>query len=215
MILFCPPGVYRAQSDTDLLAGHLAHHAGGRHVLDLGTGTGALALTAARAGAASVTAVDLSRRCVAATRFNGLLHRSSVRVHRGDLFEPVRDQRFDVIVANPPYVPSRGAVLPRHTVARSWDGGPDGRAVLDRICDAAAAHLRPDGVLLLVHSEVCDPQVTIDRLATAGLVADVVDRACIPFGPVMRSRAGMLERRGLIPPGERLEELVVVEARRG
>ncbi|MGD9991322.1 HemK2/MTQ2 family protein methyltransferase [Pseudonocardia sp.] len=214
MILLCPPGVYRAQSDTQLLAGHLDRHVGGRDVLDLGTGTGALALTAARAGAASVTAVDLSWRCVAATRLNSLLHRTAATVHRGDLFEPLGGRRFGVIVANPPYVPSTGPVLPRHTAARSWDGGPDGRAVLDRICDGAADHLGPDGVLLLVHSEVCGPQTTVDRLAAAGMVAEVVDSARIPFGPVMRSRAGLLERRGLIAAGDRLEELVVVEARR-
>lgn len=215
MILLCPPGVYRAQSDTDLLAGHLTGTATGRDVLDLGTGTGALALAAWRAGAASVTAVDLARRCVATTRLNCLLHGAPVRVHRGDLFAPVAGRRFGMIVANPPYVPSEAAVLPRHRAARSWDAGPDGRAVLDRICDAAPDHLTDDGILMIVHSQVCGPQATLDRLERRGLHATVVDRSRIPFGPVMRSRAGLLERRGLVAPGDRLEELVVVEARRG
>ncbi|GAA4844334.1 HemK2/MTQ2 family protein methyltransferase [Pseudonocardia benzenivorans] len=215
MILLCPPGVYKAQSDTHLLAGRVAQLAHGRHVLDLGTGTGALALTGARAGAQSVTAVDLSRRCVATTRLNFLLHRRPVRVHRGDLYEPVRGRRFGLIVANPPYVPSETSVLPRHTRGRSWDAGPTGRAILDRICDGAPEHLEDDGTLLLVHSAVCGPERTLERLAAAGLSAEVVDRARIPFGPVMRSRAQLLERSGLIEPGEHLEELVVVEARRG
>jgi release factor glutamine methyltransferase len=215
VILFCPPGVYRAQSDTELLSGRLARHAAGRTVLDLGTGTGALALAAWRAGAASVTAVDLSRRCVAATRLNCLLHGASVRVHRGDLYGPVRRRRYELIVANPPYVPSETAVLPRHRPGRSWDAGPDGRAVLDRICDGAAEHLDPHGVLLVVHSQVCGAETTIARLERSGLAADVVERARIPFGPVMRSRASLLEKRGFIEPGDRLEELVVVEARHG
>ncbi|MCE3549905.1 methyltransferase [Pseudonocardia sp. RS11V-5] len=215
MILFCPPGVYRAQSDTELLSGRLSRHATGRDVLDLGTGTGALALAAWREGAASVTAVDLSRRCVAATRVNCLIHGAAVRVHRGDLFGPVGGRRFGMIVANPPYVPSESTVLPRHTPGRSWDAGPDGRAILDRICDGAADHLEPDGVVLIVHSQVCGPEATVERLERTGLVADVVERARIPFGPVMRSRATMLEKRGLIEPGDRLEELVVVEARHG
>lgn len=213
-MLFCPPGVYRTQSDTELLSGRLTRHTAGRDVLDLGTGTGALALAAWRAGAASVTAVDLSRRCVAAARLNLLLHGAPARVHRGDLFSPVGKRRFGLIIANPPYVPSETSMLPRHTPGRSWDAGPDGRAVLDRICDGAAGHLEPGGMLLMVHSQVCVPEATLERLVRAGLSADVVERARIPFGPVMRSRANLLERRGLIQCGIRLEELVVVEARR-
>ena len=56
-----PPGVYRAEGDTRLLADVMRRgaFAAGRDVLDVGTGSGALALAAARAGAASVTAVDL------------------------------------------------------------------------------------------------------------------------------------------------------------
>ena len=214
MILFCPPGVYRAQSDTVVLADQLTRHAEGRDVLDLGTGSGALTLAAARAGAASVTGVDLSLRSVLATRLNCLLHGAVVRVRRGDLFGPVEGRRFGLIVANPPYVPSATSVLPRHTAGRCWDAGPDGRAVLDRICAGAADHLTPDGRMLLVHSAVCGPEETIARFAAGGLAAEVVERARIPFGPVMRSRAELLERRGLIAPGEQREELVVVEARR-
>ncbi|GAA1865458.1 methyltransferase [Pseudonocardia ailaonensis] len=214
MILLCPPGVYRAQSDTAVLADHLARHAAGRDVLDLGTGSGALTLAAWRSGAASVTGVDLSRRSVLTTRLNCRLRGAAVRVHRGDLFSPVRGGRFGLIVANPPYVPSETAVLPRHTAGRCWDAGPDGRAVLDRICAGAADHLTPDGRVLLVHSAVCGAEETIDRFAATGLRAEVVERARIPFGPVMRSRAALLERRGLIPPGERREDLVVVKARR-
>ncbi|GAA4559078.1 HemK2/MTQ2 family protein methyltransferase [Pseudonocardia xishanensis] len=214
MILFCPPGVYRAQSDTAVLADQVGRRAADRAVLDLGTGSGALTLAAWRAGAASVTGVDLSRRSVLATRLNCRLHGAEVRIHRGDLFGPVRGRRFGLIVANPPYVPSETSVLPRHTAGRCWDAGPDGRAVLDRICADAADHLTPDGRVLLVHSAVCGPEETVDRFAAAGLAAEVVERAHIPFGPVMRSRATLLERRGLIEPGDRLEELVVVEARR-
>ena len=63
-----PPGVYRIGSETSLLIEVMQEggYAAGRRVLDLGTGTGAVALAAARCGAASVTAVDLSLRSVAA-----------------------------------------------------------------------------------------------------------------------------------------------------
>jgi release factor glutamine methyltransferase len=213
--LFCPPGVYRAQADTALLRDLLVRtgYAGGRDVLDIGTGSGALAVAAWQAGAASVTAVDLSHRSVLAARLNCLLHRAPVQVRRGDLFGPVGHRRFGLIVANPPYVPSATPMLPRHGRGRCWDAGPDGRTVIDRICAGATARLAPEGRLLLVHSAVCGPKQTVDRFAAAGLAANVVEHVRIPFGPVMRSRTELLERRGLIEQGNRLEELVVVEAR--
>lgn len=214
--LLCPPGVYRPQSDTDAL-GRAIRCSGrvlGRDVLDLGTGTGAAALAAAGSGAASVTAVDLSRRAVQVARLNARLHGAQVSVHRGDLFAPVHGRRFGLVTANPPYVPSATDRLPRHRSARSWDGGRDGRVVIDRICDDVAAHLRPDGTLLMVHSAVCGPDRTLDRLAGNSMTARVVDRLRIPLGPVMRARAALHRARGLVAPGTTEEELVVIEANR-
>lgn len=215
VILFRPPGVYRAQNDSAVLAEAIQRggYAQGRHVLDVGTGSGALALASARAGAASVTAVDLSLRSVLATWVNCRVRGARVSVRRGDLFAPVSGRRFDLIVANPPYVPAETDVLPRHTSARCWDGGVDGRLVVDRICAGARDRLTPGGVLLMVHSAVCDAGATVDRLTDAGMTASVLMRASIPYGPVMRERAAMLERRGLTAPGEDVEELVVVEGR--
>ena len=216
MKLLCPPGVYQAQADTAVLIRTLVRSgvAAGSHVLDIGTGCGALALAASRAGAASVTAVDLSHRSVLTARVNCLLHGALVSVRRGDLFGPVGQRRFDLVLANPPYVPAPTAALPRHRQARCWDAGLDGRTVLDRICATVAARLTAQGVLLMVHSGVCGVDTTISRLADAGLAGTVVERVKVPFGPVMRARARMLERRGLIAPGDDQEELVVVEARR-
>ena len=211
-MLLRPPGVYRAESDTDVMIDAIVRggYAVGRHVLDVGTGSGAIALAAARAGAASVTAVDLSLRSVLAARTNSLLRGSGVDVRHGDLFAPVRGRRFDLVVANPPYVPAATDVLPRHRRARCWDGGVDGRAVLDRICAGAAGAVAPGGHVLLVHSALCGTQRTLDALTATGFTATVLSRATIPFGPVLRARAAMLESRGLVRPGQRHEELVVV-----
>jgi release factor glutamine methyltransferase len=85
---------------------------------------------------------------------------------------------------------------------------------VNRICDAARAHLTEDGVLLMVHSSVCDAQRTVERLSRSGLAAQVLERGRVPFGPVMRARAGLLAERGLIEPGDNIEELVIIEARR-
>jgi len=216
MFLVRPPGVYRVTSDTSLLIDVLREggYAAGRRVLDTGTGTGALALAAAHAGAASVTAVDLSLRSVAAAWLNSRLHRIPCTVHRGDLFGPVTGQHFDLILANPPYVSAATNILPRHRISRCWNGGLDGRAVLDRVCTEGPDLLAPDGMMLLVHSAVCDEDITLKRFADAGLHAEVFTRCTVPFGPVMRARAAMLQARGLVQPGQRDEELVVIGAHR-
>lgn len=209
------PGAYRPQADTRLLAQALSTHplVSGASVLDVCTGTGALALTASAAGAARVTAVDLSARSALSARMNSRLHSGRVRVLRGDLFAPVAGERFDLVVCNPPYVPAADDRLPRHTMARCWDGGRDGRGVLDRVCAEVRPVLSDGGVLLLTHSDVLDVELTVQRLAASGLTASVVARERVPFGPVMRQRARLLVERGLIEPGQDEEVLVVIEAR--
>lgn len=210
------PGSYPAQGDTWLLASILRERglARDRDVLDVCTGTGVLALSAHAAGARSVTAVDLSLRSTLNARLNALLNGARVSVVRGDLFAPVRGRTFDLVVCNPPYVPAAAEDLPRHTIARCWDAGTDGRTVLDRVCAHAPSVLADGGTLLVTHSAVVDVDTTLARLAEAGLEGAVVARSEQEFGPVLRERAGLLAERGLIAPGQQVEELVVIEARR-
>jgi release factor glutamine methyltransferase len=160
-----------------------------------------------------VTAVDLSRRSVAAARVNARMHAAEVTVLQGDLFEPVAGRRFGLVVANPPYVPAAASRLPRHTLGRCWDAGPDGRALLDRICAGAAAVLEPDGELLLVQSALSGVAATLAALEAGGLTGAVLATAEIPFGPVLRKRTALLAARELIAQDQRTEEIVVVGAR--
>jgi release factor glutamine methyltransferase len=210
------PGVFRPHSDTWLLAGCLRGQAlpPAASVLDVCTGSGALAVAAALRGAGDVTAVDVSRRAVITARMNARLNRVRIRAVRGDLFAPVTGERFDAIVSNPPYVPADGDRLPTRGRARAWDAGRDGRLLLDRICDEAPAHLRPGGLLLVVQSSVCDPDETVARLDRRGLEVDVPTRVRGPLGPLLSRRAGELEARGLLRPGQRVEEMVVIRGRR-
>ncbi|MGP4003833.1 HemK2/MTQ2 family protein methyltransferase [Streptomyces sp. 8N706] len=210
-----PPGVYSPQGDSHLLREALLTAAvpPGARALDICTGTGILALVAARLGAAEVRAVDVSPRAVLTARCNARLHRLPVTVHRGDFLSCTTGRRFDLVTANPPYVPCppghAGAGRGR---ARAWDAGADGRAHLDRLCEAAPRLLSPNGMLLLVHSDLSGPARTVQMLRGAGLKASVVARRRQPFGPVLLSRAPWLEEQGLIAPGRREEELVVVRA---
>jgi release factor glutamine methyltransferase len=212
--IFTLPGVFQPHSDTWLLAELLREQTlpPRASVLDVCTGSGALAICAARRGAREVTAVDRSRRAVWTVRMNARANGVRIRALRGDLFEPVAGQRFDAIVSNPPYVPAATEDLPDGGPQRAWDAGTDGRVLLDRICRQAPQFLRPGGFLLLVHSSVCGPQTTLAQLREGGLDADVVARRRGPLGPLLTQRVEMLEERGLLPRGQREEEMLVIRA---
>jgi release factor glutamine methyltransferase len=170
-------------------------------LLDVCTGSGVVALALAPR-ARSAVAIDRSRMAVAAARANALLNRRRVTVLRGDLFAPVRGRRFDCVVANPPYLPTAGAGrMPAGSLA--WDGGDDGRAIVDRLCREAAAHLRPGGRLLLVQSSLIDECRTLDLLVEAGLEPSVVASRGGPLGPLARA---LVRHRDM-------ERIVVVEGR--
>ena len=185
-----------------------------RHVLELCAGTGALSLVAAGVPGTDVTAVDVSRRALLSAWTNARRLGRRLRLHRGDLVAPVVGKQYDLVVSNPPYVPTADASLPTRGAMRAFDGGLDGRTVVDRVIDEAPRVLAPGGCLLLVHSAINGVDTTLDRLAGHGLEAEVAARCEHPFGPVFTARAAMLEQRGLIEPGQRTEELVVIRARR-
>jgi ribosomal protein L3 glutamine methyltransferase len=126
-----------------------------RKVLDLCTGSGCLAILAAlRFTKAKIDAVELSRGAIAVARKNVADPEMNkrVRLYRGDLFAPLKSARYDLIIANPPYVDEDGmASLPpecRHEPALAFDGGGDGLSVIRRILDEAGKHLNENGGLL-------------------------------------------------------------------
>ena len=210
------PGVLNPPSDCWMLADFMRAEglARGARVLDVFTGSGALAISAALAGAVEATAVDITRRAVLNARLNARLNRVRVRVLRGDLFSPVGRERFDLILANPPYIPSATDALPRGGPAIAWDAGRDGRLLLDRLCAEAHSRLEPGGTLLIVHSELPGEAATLDALRAGGLSAEVVQRRRGGLGPVVSERSEMLERQGLLPPGAQEEEMLVFRAQR-
>jgi ribosomal protein L3 glutamine methyltransferase len=125
------------------------------NVLDLCTGSGCLAILAARHFPnAAVDAVDISKDALAVAARNVSDHALEDRIalHRGDLFAPLGGKRYDLIISNPPYVDADGmAALPRECRAEptlAFDGGADGIDIVRRILDEAKAHLNPQGGLL-------------------------------------------------------------------
>jgi ribosomal protein L3 glutamine methyltransferase len=143
-------------------------------VLDLCTGSGCLAILAAlHFPNAEIDAVDISKDALAVAARNVSDHglEDRVTLHRGDLFQPLGDARYDLIISNPPYVDAEGmAALPPECRAEpklAFDGGVDGLDVVRRILDEARAHLADDGGLLCEigrgreHVEAAYPQLPL------------------------------------------------------
>lgn len=213
--VYAEPGVYEPQDDSWLLC-EIAAQAGvvqGARVLDMCTGSGAVALAASSLGARAVVAYDISPLAVACARRNAAAHGADVDVRRGSFADAAALEPFDVILCNPPYVPSE-AVPDGEGPHRAWDGGQDGRVVLDPLCDAAHGLLAPGGTLMVVQSEYSDPARTEEMLRNRGMTVSVAARRSISFGPVMMQRAPWLEQVGLLEASRDVEDLVVIRADR-
>ena len=137
----------------------------GARVLDLGSGSGAVGVAAARRGC-RVTAVDINPSAVRCTRINALLNQVDMDVREGDLFAPAAGERFDVVVFNPPYY--RG--IPRDGLDHAW------RSVdlAERFAAQLNDHLEPGGHALVVLSSDGDGDTFLTALDRNGFQREVV-----------------------------------------
>lgn len=144
-------------------------------VLDLGTGSGAIALTIARhRPLASITAVDISADAVAVAKTNAAqLNVNNVRILEGNWFCELGQERFDLIVSNPPYVAERDPHLSQGDLRYEPDwaltAGGAGLECIESIVASAPAHLAANGMLLLEHG-YDQAQACRDLLSKAGFV---------------------------------------------
>jgi release factor glutamine methyltransferase len=154
------PDVLTPRPETETLVeaalGKLRGCAENVRILDLGTGSGAIALAlASELPYADITATDLSERAlqIATENADHLHTRERIRFLAGDLFEPVASERFDLVVSNPPYVARNDAAsLPpelSHEPEMALFAGADGLDVIRRLVVEAGDHLSPGGWLLM------------------------------------------------------------------
>ncbi len=128
----------------------------GAHILDLCTGSGcvAISLKLERLDCA-VTATDLSHEALAIAQANAIALNAMVTFLPGDLFAPVTEQHFDVIVSNPPYIAAEDAHLNQGDVRfeprLALTSGKNGLDLIHRMISAAPSHLKPGGWLLFEH----------------------------------------------------------------
>jgi carbamoyltransferase len=145
-------------------------------LLDLCCGSGIQGIVASRY-AARVVAVDLNPRAVRFARFNARLNGlKNYEVRLGSVYEPVEGERFDVVLANPPFVPS-----PEMGLAFR-DGGVRGEAILRKIVSGAVEHLTPMGRLCIV-TDLVDVETYPEKLgrwwgpeSMEGLILKTADR---------------------------------------
>ena len=142
-------------------------------ILDLGTGSGCIAITLAlELPQAQVSAVDASAAALAVARGNAERLGAKVRLLQSHWFDQLAGERFDLIVANPPYIaaadPHLAAGDLRHEPSAALASGADGLRDIRRIIAAAPAHLAPGGQLWLEHG-YDQADAVRSLLAAAGL----------------------------------------------
>lgn len=154
---------------SELMARHL-HVGRDDEVLDVGTGSGVLAVVAAR-DAKHVVATDISPDAVRCARDNARRNGVDVDVREGDLFSPLRpDESFDVILFNPPYMDGEA----RDLLGRALHD-PD-KSIATRFFAGAKAHLAEGGHLRVLYSSIADPRRFLEIASEHGWVHRVVAR---------------------------------------
>jgi release factor glutamine methyltransferase len=212
-------GVYAPQHDSQLLIEAMTRSGvvTGSRVLDLCTGSGAVAIAAAQLGARNVRAFDICPHAIECATSNAAQAGVHVDARVGMWVDAFVAGPYDVVVSNPPYVPT-GPDADQESIplevgpATAWNAGLDGREVLNPLCDNAPELLTAGGTILIVQSELADTEQSLRRLRSGGLRAEVVLSQLIPFGPVLKARASWMESIGMLPVGRREEEIVVIRA---
>ena len=159
------PDVLIPRPETELLVDFaLERLPKGGSVLDLGTGSGAIALAVKQQRPdAVVTAVERSPAALAVARANAVRHALAVEFLQGSWFAPMEDRRFDMIVSNPPYVAEGDPHLAEGDVRfeprGALIGGPDGLADIRCMVDDVARHLLRGGWLAIEHGAGQDGEV--------------------------------------------------------
>ena len=143
------PEVYNPSDDSYLLL-KVVDVREGERFLEIGSGSGLVAIHAAKLGA-DVLASDISPLAVECTRRNALRNGVSIEVTQGDLFENI-SRSFDVIAFNPPYLDEENE--PKSWIERSWSGGSGGTDVSNAFLEQAPRYLTPNGRIYMIMSSL-------------------------------------------------------------
>ena len=169
------PQVYEPAEDTHLLA-HSIKVNRLCDVLEIGTGTGLIAIIAAKR-ANKVIATDINPHAIDCAVKNLITNKTyNVELRRGDLFEPVKDEKFDLILFNTPYLPSDEDDNVDDELDAAWNGGLNGRDIIDRFIEDVKEYLKPGGKVQLVQSSLSDNEQTLNKLQDLGFEVSITAR---------------------------------------
>ena len=143
------PEVYNPSDDSYLLL-KIVDVREGESFLEVGSGSGLIAIHAAKMGA-DVVASDISPLAVECTRRNAMRNGARVETIQSDLFENIT-RSFDVIAFNPPYLAEDDE--PKSWIERSWSGGSGGTDVSAAFLEQAPKHLTPNGRIFIILSSL-------------------------------------------------------------
>jgi HemK-related putative methylase len=137
--------VFPIFEDENVLLRRLIREFGGATVLDVGTGSGLLAIAAAKEGC-DVDAIDINPRALRFAKHNAAINEVGKNIHflRGDVFPPFL-RKYDIVLSNPPFIPNPG----RGLFHIAGDGGWDGARMIRRLIAGLCTVLRPDGLLIM------------------------------------------------------------------
>ena len=165
-MLFDPCQVYSPEADTFLLADAArAEVKAGDRVLEVGTGSGYIAVELLRI--CDVVATDINPHAACCARERG------VDVVRGDLFSGIRST-FDLIIFNPPYLPTQPEERIDDWLEYALDGGESGRAVIERFAAEVGRVLAPGGRILLLISSLTGLYEVGGLFSRHGFISGVV-----------------------------------------
>ena len=164
--------VYIPSDDTFLLAENLEIKEG-QSVLEIGTGSGLVSMYASLL-TDDVTATDINYNALELAEKNFKLNNiNTIKLEFGDLFEPVKDKKFDVILFNTPYLPTDSDDIINDDLNYAFDGGLDGRKVIDRFINDVSNHLNDKGIVQIIQSSLSDNDRTLHMFDRNGFIAEI------------------------------------------
>jgi len=171
-ILNTDDNVYNPAEDSYLLADNLEIQEG-QSVLEIGTGSGIVAMYASRlTDRITVTDINFDACELARRNFedNGI---EGIEILFGNLFEPVGNRKFDVILFNTPYLPTEDDDVIDDTINYAFDGGVNGRKVIDLFLNEVGNHLNDGGIVQLIQSSLSGNHETLSMLDELGFIAEI------------------------------------------